>query len=78
MSSQEAREARRKRQTRGARSTIHHKAQKRRREDHFSHHEHAPGPRLCARSQEKWSEDYAGEDPHDDEYFQDRELDFNE
>ena len=37
-----------------------------------------PGPEARYRRREKWSDDYAGEDPHDDEFFQDRELDFNE
>ena len=71
MSSQETREARRKRQSRGARDSIEYRNRSKSSNGH-------PGPLNAARQKERWSDDFIGEDPHDDEYFQDRELDFNE
>ena len=71
MSSQEARETRRKRQSRGAQDSIDYRNRARR-------ETWSSGPPISVVRRDPWSEEYSGEDPHDDEYFQDRPLDFNE
>lgn len=47
----------------------------------FENKEHArpgPGPEARYRRREKWADDYEGEDPHDEEYFLEKELNFHE
>lgn len=64
MSSTEDREARQKRRTR--RNKIH------------KPRDNKPGPTAYQLQRDPWSDDYIGHDPHDEDYFQDKELDFEE
>lgn len=73
MSSQESREARQQRQAHGARAAIDYRNRSKRK----ATEEYHAGPTEEQRRHEKWSDDYEGEDPHDDEYFQDNVLDFH-
>lgn len=73
MSSQESREARQKRmhrQAQGSRDVLAGRSPR--------HREPEPGPTRQEMASDPWSDEYIGEDPHDDEYFQDRELNFEE
>ena len=37
-----------------------------------------PGPEARHRRRERWSDEYAGRDPHDEDYWQDRPLNFHD
>ena len=75
MSSQESREARQKRlahQAQGSRDTLRQKTKGHRPA------EPAPGPSLRDLQADPWADEYTGEDPHDEDYYVDHELDFED
>jgi len=71
MSSQEDRDARRERAQKARRSNTRLYRQ-------TGAHLHEDGPTPYQRTRDRWSEDYIGTELHDEDYFQDHELDFND
>ena len=75
MSSQESREARQKRlarQAQGSRDALRQKSRTHRPADP------APGPSLAELAADPWSDEYTGQDPHDEDYFTENELNFED
>ena len=74
MSSPESREARQKRmqrQAQGSRDSLHRKAPRKPRPE-------VHGPKRADLETDRWSDFYRGEEVHDEDYFAEHELDFND
>jgi hypothetical protein len=69
--SREARQKRMKRQAQGSRDALRMKPKRRPRDP-------APGPSWFDRAVDPWADEYQGEPPHDEDYYLEHELDFND